>query len=291
MTFKQVGSSIVMTDFDHFHIGQILECGQCFRFDKLDDMHYVLVAFDKVLHVRQSAAAVEFSYGGAMLEKSEFEATWLPYFDLRRDYGAIKAKITTDDPVMQAAVDFAPGIRILQQDPWEMLISFIISANNRIPQIKQVVQNICACYGAQIDEQNFAFPTAVQLSRATAKDLRALKTGFRDKYIVDATQKVLAGAIDINRDTQMPTDDLRKLLLTVNGVGEKVAHCILLFGCGRMDAFPVDTWVRKVMRQYYFGNEAVNATQIHRLAQSRFGELSGFAQQYLFHYIRTKGEK
>ena len=291
MTFRQKSNGIMMTDFEHFDIGQILECGQCFRFEKLDDMHYELVAFGKVLRVRQNADSVEFGYERGSLDTAEFENIWLPYFDLQRDYGTIKAKITAGDPVMQAAVDFAPGIRILRQDPWEMLISFIISANNRIPQIKQIIKNISAQYGTQIDGKNYAFPDAYALSRAVPEDLRRLKTGFRDKYIVDAARKVTAAALDMSRDTEMSTDDLRKSLLSVHGVGEKVAHCILLFGYSRMDTFPVDTWVRKVMQQYYFGGEAASATQIHMLARNRFGELSGFAQQYLFHYIRTKDKE
>ena len=291
MTYKQAGNGIAMMKFSNFDIGQILECGQCFRFEQLSDMHYTLVAFGKVLHIKQSADTVKFYYEGSTLGIAEFEAIWLPYFDLRRDYGAIISGITAKDPVMRLAVDFAPGIRILQQDPWEMLICFIVSANNRIPQIKQVVKNISAQYGTQIDGQNYAFPSVEQLLQAAEEDLRALKTGFRDKYIVDATRKAASGALDLNRDTPMSTDNLRKSLLSIKGVGEKVAHCILLFGYGRTDTFPVDTWVRKVMQQYYFNGEAASAAQIHSLAQEKFGELSGFAQQYLFHYIRTKGAK
>lgn len=290
MRIKEKNGNIIMTDFQNFHIGQILECGQCFRFEKLEDMYYTLVAFGKVLYVQQTANSVEFSYNGYTLDAAEFESIWLPYFDLQRDYGAIISKITSNDSVMRSAVNFAPGIRILQQEPWEMLISFIVSANNRIPQIKQVVKNISAQYGTQIDAQNHTFPDATTLSKVTASDLRALKTGFRDKYIVDAAQKTVSGALDMNRNTGMPTEDLRKSLLSVAGVGEKVAHCILLFGYGRMDTFPVDTWVRKVMQQYYFDGSAASPAQIHSLAQERFGELSGFAQQYLFHYIRM-GDK
>jgi N-glycosylase/DNA lyase len=291
MTFKEIDGGIRMTNFTHFHIDQILECGQCFRFWRLGHMHYALVAFGRVLYVRQYADAVEFCYAGSAPEMAEFQEIWLPYFDLRRDYGAIAAKITKGDPVMQAAVNFAPGIRILRQEPWEMLISFIISANNRIPQIMNVIKNISARYGTQIDAQNYAFPDAKQLARASLEDLRALKTGFRDRYIVDAAHKAAAGALDMNRDTQLSTEDLRKSLMGVHGVGEKVAHCILLFGYGRTDAFPVDTWVRKVMRQYYFNGEAASAAQIHNLARERFGEYSGFAQQYLFHYIRSEKSK
>ena len=291
MDYTQDTDRIILTNFNNFHIGDILECGQCFRFEEIEDMHYMLVAFGKVLYIRQDENAIFFSYKDEMLSVIEFEALWTPYFDLMRDYDAIITKISESDDTMQTAVAFAPGIRILQQDPWEMLISFIISANNRIPQIKQVVKNISMRYGAQIDEQNYAFPTAEKLLQATSEDLRALKTGFRDKYIIDAAQKVAAGALDLNRDTALSTEDLRKSLLNVQGVGEKVAHCILLFGYGRFDTFPVDTWVRKVMQQYYFNGETVNAAQIHSLAQERFGELSGFAQQYLFHYIRKRSVK
>jgi len=288
MNYKQDTNRIVLTNFNNFHIGDILECGQCFRFEKIGDMHYALVAFGRALHVKQKDASVEFFYEGRALDITEFEILWMSYFDLYRDYYEIITKISKEDNVMQTAVAFAPGIRILQQDPWEMLVSFIISANNRIPQIKQVVKNIAQHYGPQIDEQNYAFPAPEELLRATSEELRGLKTGFRDKYIIDAARKVAAGALDINRDTTLSTEDLRKSLLNVHGVGEKVAHCILLFGYGRFDTFPVDTWVRKVMQQYYFDGDAASAAQIHSLAQERFGELSGFAQQYLFHYIRKK---
>ncbi|MCL2396838.1 MAG: hypothetical protein FWC93_02110 [Defluviitaleaceae bacterium] len=274
----------------NFHITDILECGQCFRFQRLDDMHYLLVANGRALHVKQNKNELEFWYDGNPLYEAEFVDIWVPYFDLGRDYAAILTKITHDDPVMQTAANFAPGIRILAQDPWEALISFIISANNRIPQIKQVVENISRRYGTHISGENYAFPTIEQLAAATPEDLRQCKTGFRDKYILDAAQKAAAGMISMRRDVDTSTDDLRKTLLAVNGVGEKVAHCVLLFGYGRFDTFPVDTWVKRVMEQYYFDGKPTTPAQIHMLAQERFGPLSGFAQQYLFHYIRTKGE-
>ena len=288
MEYRQKGDGIVLTNLNHFHIGDILECGQCFRFERIKELYYSVIAFGKVLHVKQNEASIVFFYEDEMLDAADFEAVWVPYFDLRRDYGSIITKISEDDAVMQVAAAFAPGIRILQQDPWEMLISFIISANNRIPQIKQIVKNISQRYGSQINEANYAFPTPEELLRATAEELRMLKTGFRDKYIVDAVQKVVSGMLDLNRDTTLPTEELRKSLLNVHGVGEKVAHCILLFGYGRFDSFPVDTWVRKVMQQYYFDGNAASAAQIQSFGQERFGELSGFAQQYLFHYIRNK---
>ena len=288
MKFRSSIDGIKMTEFNNFRVKDILECGQCFRFEKIEDDHYELIAFGKSLHVRQTDCVVDFFYEDKVISMAEFDVLWAPYFDLQRDYGSIAAKISVDDLTMQQAVAFAPGIRLLQQDPWEMLISFIISANNRIPQIKRVIKNICQRYGADIGGQNYSFPAAEELAKATVGELRELKTGFRDKYILAAAQKVAADELDVNRDTPMPTEDLRRALLSVHGVGEKVAHCILLFGYGRYDSFPVDTWVRRVMQQYYFDGKAASASQIHKFAQEKYGELSGFAQQYLFHYIRSK---
>ena len=288
MVLKQLDKAIRMTDFTNFNIGEILECGQCFRFEKMDDDFYFLIAFGKVLYVRQDSDAVLFWYEDDVLGLEEFTALWVPYFDLERDYAAISAKFAENDPVMSDAIAFAPGIRVLNQDPWEMIVSFIISQNNRIPQIKKVINNISKRYGTKINGLNHAFPTAEQLSSAKAEDLRECKTGFRDKYILDASFKAANKELHLGRDTEMTTEDLRKSLLSVKGIGEKVAHCILLFGYGRFDTFPVDTWVRKVMEEYYFGGKKAQVAEIHRFAYERFGSLSGIAQQYLFHYIRLK---
>ena len=290
MIYQESKGKIMITHPQNFHIGDILECGQCFRFQKLGHMHYSLTAFGKMLIVQQKDDFVEFWYKDKPLSKEEFDTIWVPYFDLQRDYAAIISKITKSDATMQTAADFAPGIRILAQDPWETLISFIISQNNRISMIKNSVASLSRRYGTPIDRENHAFPTLEQLAAATPDGLRDCKVGFRDKYIMDAVNKVATGQLPMNRNNNMPTADLREALLSVHGVGEKVAHCVLLFGYGRFDTFPVDVWVRRVMEQYYFDGKPTKAAAILDLAQEHFGEYSGFAQQYLFHFIRT-GEK
>jgi len=279
---------MIVKKTSNFDIGQILECGQCFRFEKMDEESYFLLAHKKVLHVRQVKGSdnVEFWYENGELDTTEFDRFWASYFDLERDYGKIQKEIAKNDPILQKAINFAPGIRILQQDPWEMVISFIISANNRIPQIKQVIKNICAAYGKPLGSGHFAFPTPTELSAASTEDLRALKTGFRDKYIVDATKRALAGELPTSRNCPLPTAQLRKTLMHTKGIGEKVADCILLFGYGRHESFPIDVWVRRVMEKLYFAGESVPAAKIHAFASTHFGTNAGFAQQYLFHYMR-----
>jgi len=279
--YIEKNGKILATNLQQFNIGQILECGQCFRFEKLGEDFYSLVAFGQCLFVQQNGSRAEFWYENAPLPLGEFERVWLDYFDIKRDYGVIQAKIAHSDPIMRRAVDFAPGIRLLNQDPWEMLISFIISQNNRIPQIKQVIKNICEAFG-----EGCAFPTPQQLANATAEDFRALKVGFRDKYLVDAVAHVLSGNLKAQRDKSIATADLREQLLAVKGIGEKVAHCILLMGYGRHDSFPVDVWVQRVMERLYFDDKKTSVAKIHQFAAEQWGENAAFANQYLFHYIR-----
>jgi len=290
MEYIEENGRILARGLRNFDIGEILECGQCFRFENAGE-HWVVAALGEVLHICQAGGGVEFWYPGKALLGEEFAARWVPYFDMERDYGAILAKICRGDSVMAAAAEFAPGIRILQQEPWEMLISFIISQNNRIPQIKKVIAAICERFGDEIGGGH-AFPTPLQLLGATEGDLRECKAGFRARYIMDAADKAAAGEIPLERGNNATTEELRRCLLDVTGVGEKVAHCILLFGYGRFDSFPVDTWVQKVMQEYYFGGKAVKPAEIQKYAGAKFGEYSGFAQQYLFHYMRMKnGDK
>jgi len=289
MKYTQKGDSIMLEEAHDFNIGQILECGQCFRFEKLDDGFYEIVAMGKVLLARQKGDCVAFSYHHSELGTDEFKAIWMPYFDLQRDYGAIKAMFADCD-IMAQAMAFAPGIRILNQDPWETVVSFIISQNNRIPQIKQVIRNICARYGKQIEGSNhFSFPSPEQLAEANLEDLRICKTGFRDKYILGAARAATSGDLILIRESSLTTAELRANLMAIHGIGEKVAHCCLLFGYSRFDAFPVDVWVRRAMQSLYFQGQPTPAAEILAFANEKFGEHSGFAQQYLFHYARLNG--
>ena len=290
MKYEYKNGKIEMTNFDSFNIGEILECGQCFRFEKissnLGEVAYSLIAHGRLLFISQDSGRVCFWYEDGRLLAQEFEELWMPYFDMAQDYSAIKARISQKDEILRRAIDFAPGLRLLRQDPWEIIVSFIISQNNRIPQIQKVIKNISAAFGKPIFGGNFAFPSPQELSVAKAEDLRELKAGFRDKYIVDATAAVLQGEIDTNIHSKLDTDELRQSLLRIKGIGEKVAHCILLFGYGRYETFPVDTWVRKIMEGLYFDGQKTTVADIHALARRNFGEYSGYANQYLFHYIR-----
>jgi len=286
MNYYEDNGKIVLDCTDSFNIAQTLECGQCFRFEKTND-GYLILARGKVLNVSQIGERVEF-WPCTMLE---FEQIWLDYFDLRRDYRNIKEVISANDFVMRDAVEFAPGIRILRQDVWESLISFIISQNNRIPMIKKVIGNICEAYGDKISDGCYSFPTSKQLAQAKEEDLMRCKTGFRAKYILDATNKVLSGEIAPDDFENLPTDEVRRRLMSIAGVGPKVSDCVLLFACARFEVFPTDVWVKRIMSHFYFDGVETKIDDIHALAKKRFGQYAGFAQQYLFHYVRCNSAK
>jgi len=271
---------VEFNNLDSFDISQILECGQCFRFSEIESDHYKIIAHKKVLIVKQEGSSVKFS-----CSQEEFDNTWANYFDMQRDYSALKTFLAKDDPVMEEAIAHAPGIRILNQDFWEMVVSFIISQNNRITMIKKVIENICEKYGKPI-EGGFTFPSAQEMRLADIASLAELKTGFRAKYIVDAVNKRLYGQLDENELKTLKTDEIRSRLTSVYGIGEKVAHCILLFGLGRMDVFPTDVWIKRIMGELYFGGADVPLKTIQEFAKDKWGDNSGIAQQYLFHYAR-----
>lgn len=282
MKYYEKGSKVILEEYNSFDIEQTLECGQCFRFNKLGEKEYVIVAMSKVLHIKQTNERIEFY----PTTKKEFEEIWLDYFDLNRDYLEIKKIVSDGDKIMQKAVEFAPDIRILNQDPWECLISFIISQNNRIPMIKQVIKNISEMYGTKANDY-YLFPTLEQLSKADESSLISCKTGFRAKYILDAIKNVSDGNVDFEKLKDYVTDDARNKLMEIKGVGQKVSDCVLLFSMRRGDVFPTDVWIKRVMEHFYFGGEETKIKTIHEFAQNKFGKYAGFAQQYLFHYART----
>lgn len=282
MKYYEEGSKVILEEYDSFDIEQTLECGQCFRFNKLGEKEYVIVAMSKVLHIKQTNERIEFY----PTTKKEFEEIWLDYFDLNRDYLEIKKIVSDGDEIMQKAVEFAPDIRILNQDPWECLIAFIISQNNRIPMIKQVIKNISEMYGTKASDYHL-FPTLEQLSKADESSLISCKTGFRAKYILDAIKNVSDGNVDFEKLKDYGTDDARNKLMEIKGVGQKVSDCVLLFSMRRGDVFPTDVWIKRVMEHFYFGGEETKIKTIHEFAQNKFGKYAGFAQQYLFHYART----
>ena len=242
----------------------------------------------KVINVKQEGDKIYLDN----TNKEDFENIWYDYFDLGNDYEEIINKLKVMDEYLEKATEFGEGIRILKQDGWEMLISFIISSNNRIPMIQRAINNLSKNFGTHIGEYRgqdyYAFPTPEQLNKASQEEIRACSTGFRDKYIKSTTQIVNDENINVLDYRNLSTEECLKELLKFNGVGPKVGDCIALFGMQKYDTFPVDVWVKRVMQEFYV-DEDLSLTKIRKFGIEKFGELSGFAQQYLFYYARELG--
>lgn len=283
----------VIENQDSFHSTHIFDCGQCFRWNKIDDKCYIGIIKGAVIKVRQENNKLIFTGKS----RENFKDTIRYYFDLDTNYSDYKNKLSKIDNYMAESIKFGNGIRILKQDLWECIISFIISANNNIPRIK-IIERICEKYGKQIEFEGkiyYEFPSPEELSKASIEDLRALGTGFRDKRIYNTTQMILNKEVDLEKIATLDnTEKMRCELLKLDGVGPKVADCILLFGLKRLDVFPIDVWVRRVMNDLYIHNEIeekVNKTELQKLAQDKFGDLKGMAQQYLFYWKREENKE
>lgn len=284
-------NKIILKGQTSFVPSHIFECGQAFRWKKLDDEAYRFIFRDMVLEAHAIDDSIEIV--GDFLDKNEI----LNYFDLNTDYDAIKAKLSINDEILTKAISFGGGMRILKQDPFETYISFIISANNQIKNIKNTIKKLSQMYGEKLnnpfdDEEYYAFPSPLALSNAKPEDIKEYaRAGFRSERIVIASKMVQEGIINFNELKEKSIDDIRKTLLEVPGIGEKVFQCILLFGLGRTDSFPVDVWVKRVMEELYYGGEERTKKLIQEDGLRRFGDLSGYAQQYLFYYMRENFKK
>ena len=271
-----------------FKVKDIFECGQCFRWNEEPDGSYTGIFGHNVLNVKEEKDIVITG-----ICNGDIEDICKYYFDLDRNYEEIKKTLSLVDDNMKESIKYGEGIRILNQDLWEMIISFIISANNNIPRIKGIIERMSAKYGQEIKFRGtsyYTFPTIDELSQASVKDLKDMGMGFRDRYVYETTKKIKEGKINLENLKQEPTNEVRKQLLTLTGVGPKVADCIMLFSTlKRFDVFPVDVWVRRVMNDLYIHNEdetKVNKKQIQEIARDKFGALEGIAQQYLFYWKR-----
>ncbi|MDR1559862.1 MAG: DNA-3-methyladenine glycosylase 2 family protein [Clostridiales bacterium] len=282
MRYTLEGDTVILTDCTNFNIAETLECGQCFRYEKLTENEYHIIAHERSLFIRQTSEKILF-YKTIL---QEFEDIWIPYFDLNRDYRAVKETLAANDLVMRDAVEHAGGIHILRQDPWECLVSFIISQNNNIPRIRKITDALAKRFGRRIEDDAYAFPTTDELARASLDELLDCKTGFRAKYISEAAKKAASGEFDLNALNDMPSEAAREALMTIKGVGAKIADCVLLFALGRTEVFPTDVWIKRVSQHFYFNKQDASVTEIHKLASNRFGEYAGFAQQYLYVYAR-----
>lgn len=274
---------------ESFEPKHIFECGQCFRWNLEDDGSYTGVFNENVLNVKKEKDEVQFK--GAV--NGNIKEIVDEYFDLKRDYSKIKKELSEIDENLNLSIKYGNGIRILNQDLWETIISFIISANNNIPRIKGIIEKMSKKYGKEIyynGTKYYTFPRPEDLENVTVEDFRNLGVGFRDIRLYKTTQMILENKIDLKNLYKEPTPNVKEKLLTLSGVGEKVADCILLFSTlKRFDVFPIDVWVRRVMNELYIKNEDetnVNKREIQKLAYEKFGKLEGLAQQYLFYWKR-----
>ena len=279
-----------LRDCKSFEPEHIFECGQCFRWDKEADGSYTGVFGKNVINVKKENKNVIFS--GVCDGNIEEEVT--RYFDLDRDYEEIKEKLSRVDNYLKESIKYGEGIRLLNQDLWETLISFIISANNNIPRIKGIILRLSKTYGNKIvwnNKEYYTFPTPKELSKASISDLRKLGLGFRDIRVYETAKMVnenkdLLASISNEKDI----NKLRERLLEFPGVGPKVADCIMLFSTlKRLEVFPIDVWVRRVINELYIKNEdetKVNKKEIENLAKEKYKNLAGIAQQYLFYWRR-----
>ena len=280
----------ILKNQDSFELKHIFDCGQCFRWNEEDDNSYTGVIKQGVLNVQKRENEIFFS---GMLD-GDIKEIVTNYFDLNRNYSEIKEKLSKVDENVNSSIKYGEGIRILNQDLWETIISFIISANNNIPRIKGIIDRISKKYGKEVNwngTKYYTFPTVEELSKASVEDLRALGLGFRDVRVYETTKKILNKEVDLNKLTEeKDTEKVREKLLTLPGVGPKVADCILLFSTlKRFEVFPIDVWVRRVMNDLYIKNPdetKVNKREIEKLAKEKYGNLAGLAQQYLFYWKR-----
>ncbi|MBR3594266.1 MAG: DNA-3-methyladenine glycosylase 2 family protein [Clostridia bacterium] len=268
MEFRNDEKNFYIVGAECFSLAETLDCGQAFRWSEKDGVWQAVVG-NKLRRISQEGDTITIFD----CDKEEFETFYTPYFDLDRDYGEI-VKAVSQNEVFMKAVAVAGGIRILRQDPWETLCSFIISQNNNIPRIKGIIDRLCENFGNKTCG-GYTFPSAEKIAALSLEDLSPLRSGFRAKYILDAARKFASGEVSSDRINALSTDEARAELMKIYGVGEKVADCTLLFGFGRIDAFPKDVWIKRAMAVLFDGVLPECAVPF-----------AGIAQQYLFHYAR-----
>ena len=269
MKVTKAGNDIIVSEVQCLDLGLTLDCGQAFRWEKQTDGSYSGVAGGYYLNIHKD--------GGDLILKNtseeSFYSFWKDYFDLDRDYAAICSRLQQDE-LLASTIDEYYGIRILRQDSWEALCSFVISQQNNIKRIKLIINRLCTAYGEDLGGGHFTFPSAERLAALSEEDFRALGAGYRAKYLERLSKGVAGGEIDLDKIKNLPLDEARKELLNIYGVGIKVADCALLFGFDFYSAFPVDVWMKRVMEYYPNG------------LPECFEGIEGIAQQYLFHWAR-----
>lgn len=280
----------IIENNDSFELKHIFECGQCFRWNEQADGSFIGVFENNVIKVKKENKKIIFTG----ICDGNIEEICKDYFDLNRDYTEIKNKLSTVDDFLKTSINYGKGIRILNQNLWECIISFIISANNNIPRIKKIIERISLEYGNKIcfeGKNYYTFPTVKQLSKASVEDLRKLGLGFRDIRVFNTTKMILEKQVNLDNLAKINDSNLiREELLKLDGVGPKVADCIMLFSTlKRLDVFPIDVWVRRVMNELYIkapDETKINKKEIKKIAEEKYKNFAGIAQQYLFYWIR-----
>lgn len=258
--------------FDAVHT---FECGQCFRWNCNESGMYTGVSEGRVCHIKDRE----------IICNEKDEEYWREYFVLDTDYDEIHKELVGMDANLSECIKYGSGIRILKQNVWEAIVSFIISANNNIPRIKKIIETLCRMYGDEISDGEdiyYSFPTAERLAGLECEDLAPLRAGYRDKYILDAARKIAGGEVNLGAIAEMDDAAARKALMQIKGVGGKVADCIMLFSLGRYSVFPTDVWIKRILNNVY----GVEDKEIQKFVVEKYGKLAGFAQQYLFYYYR-----
>lgn len=273
---------MIKINVDNLNLKDTITCGQIFRFREVND-YYIVILKDRVVKLRYGNGIlyVESNNEENLKEVIEY------YLDLNRDYNSINQQLINKNPNLKDIIEYSSGLKMIQQDPFETLISYIISANNRVLMISKVVDNISRYYGKKVEfegEEYYLFPDVNDLKDCTKEILRNLKTGFRDEYIYEVVNKILDGNFDLNSIKDMDTSDALAYLQSNKGIGEKVASCILLFAYSRFDVFPIDTWVKKYMKDN-FNIEGVKNIKDYSIES--YGKYSGLVIQYIFNYSRN----
>ncbi len=270
MEYKITQKGTEITIGSCFDLKNTFDCGQCFRWEEAEDGSFTGIVKNKKVRILREGESV-------IIENctdDDYNTLWKSYLDFDTSYDGIRQELVEHCPELKCAVDSIDGIRILRQDPWEALCSFIISQNNNIPRIKGIVAKLCEGFGDELSD-GYSFPSADVIAQLSAEDLAPLRAGFRARYIIDAARKVSSGQVCLEQMYDAPIEECRKELMTITGVGAKVAECTLLYGLHRLEAFPIDVWMKKALSTLF------SAVEI-----SSLGEYAGIAQQYIFHYSR-----
>ena len=283
MTIDYTPAGVLIREPEWLTLEPTLDSGQCFRFSRRDDGAWTGVAGGRAAVLRETEEGLLF----AGMTIDDFDDFWRGYFDLDRDYGSILRSFPQDGRLGEC-LRFAPGVRILRQEGFEALLSFILSQNNNVPRLKGIVDRLCRLWGEPVqmeetaaeEEPLYAFPLPERLASLTVDDLAPLRAGWRAAYLLDASRKVATGEIDLEGIAGLPLDEARLRLQTIRGVGPKVAECVLLYGLGRLEAFPLDVWMKRAMTRLF-----------PDMTPESFGPYAGVAQQAVFHYCRCHPEE